>query len=526
MPMQWNPCGKTYRTVFFLLPFCTSFFIFGWGLSAQVNQAGRISDAPHAAPLNPSDLHIPDTLGYVVDTRLPTTPAAGVPLVVHIQEVHADEAAQRSLSGILEHLVQRYGLTLVLVEGGSGSVDLSYLRRFGSPEHRRDVAERYLTRGLISGEEYLQLTSDYPLHLFGVEEPALYRENFKALQHTEALKPLLAPVLADVRQTVDALMPALYPDAALKLVQQTQAFDEGRLGLGEYAAALGALAAAHKISAEPYPSLKTFLRVNRLEQQLRRPGVTPEQRARLDAQLQHAADGINTLELSRELQALASALRTALLEGEPARRLDAIARRLELIEKLVARSLGPEEAERLSTLDAEALPSEWSRTLNDLLAQPRHWATASGRGPHGGAASVGGRDVAPIGDVGEGATGAARGAPHHLPARDFQRLTELQAALPVLRRFYDVAAQRDAAMVERTLTQLGQCHDPLVALITGGFHSPGITRALQARGVPVVVVAPARTGAFNEHRYQTILRCKQGLGGCEELETPREDQHE
>ena len=44
-------------------------------------------------------------------------------------------------------------------------------------------------------------------------------------------------------------------------------------------------------------------------------------------------------------------------------------------------------------------------------AQPRHWATASGRGPHGSAVSLGGRDVAPIGDVGEGATGSARGAP-------------------------------------------------------------------------------------------------------------------
>lgn len=53
-------------------------------------------------------------------------------------------------------------------------------------------------------------------------------------------------------------------------------------------------------------------------------------------------------------------------------------------------------------------------------AQPRHWAPiaslceAKHGGPHGRAIPSGGRDVAPLGSIGEGATGSARGAPRSL----------------------------------------------------------------------------------------------------------------
>ena len=51
--------------------------------------------------------------------------------------------------------MQTYSLKKVLVEGGIGNVDLSYLTRGVSPERVKDVAERYLKEGKISGEEFL-----------------------------------------------------------------------------------------------------------------------------------------------------------------------------------------------------------------------------------------------------------------------------------------------------------------------------------------------------------------------------------
>src|SRR3989338_2747737 len=47
----------------------------------------------------------------------------------------------------------------------------------------------------------------------------------------------------------------------------------------------------------------------------------------------------------------------------------------------------------------------------DMKSQPRHWATAFGRGPHGGAGAFGWAGCRPHRGGCAGATGCARGAP-------------------------------------------------------------------------------------------------------------------
>ena len=87
----------------------------------------------------------------------------------------------------------------------------------------------------------------------------------------------------------------------------------------------------------------------------------------------------------------------------------------------------------------------------DAYRQPRHWATASGHGPHGSATPSGGRDVAPIEAGGEGTVGSARGAPHALPANQ-ERVLEWFVALAQRRGLPLLIHCRDA-------------YDPLLALL-------------------------------------------------------------
>ena len=132
-------------------------------------------------PLTVSDFFVPAGAGFVIDRIEPAPSAHTAPVLIHIQEAHANPEAQRHIIRILEDLIAHHGLRLILVEGGSGDVGLADLRAVAAPEQRRQVAEKYLDLGVISAEEYLDLVSDHPLTLWGVEEPALYDQNFEAL---------------------------------------------------------------------------------------------------------------------------------------------------------------------------------------------------------------------------------------------------------------------------------------------------------------------------------------------------------
>ncbi len=71
--------------------------------------------------------------------------------IILIQEAHVDYNAQKAIAEILKSLIQKENLRLILVEGGWGDVALTYLRNYGTPEGRLQVAERYLKDGKNSG---------------------------------------------------------------------------------------------------------------------------------------------------------------------------------------------------------------------------------------------------------------------------------------------------------------------------------------------------------------------------------------
>lgn len=461
-----------------------------------------------------ADITIPDDLGYVIETHPASDPAR--PLIVHIQEAHVNPEARRHIAGILAHLVEQQGLRLILVEGGAGEVGLSPLRDLSSLEGRREVAERYLALGLLSGEEYLDLVSDQPLTLWGIEDEALYQRHVETFLALEPLREALVPVMASLRNIVDARQTQLYPADLKALETKVRAFEEERIGLAEYAEHLVQTAVRHAIPESASPHVARLLRVQQLEEALDpavvhreqvalvkalSPRVAPEQLegltvlatrmkdmkeqlalreqfyaglARLAAEAGLSLDPYPHLsryltylqahrrltipELMRDLDALTLRLRHTLAETPDCRRLVTVAEQLDLLEKLVALRLSPLEYERVKTSFSPGMFSEWSEFVNR------------------------------------------------------EQAARLEAAVPVLRRFYEVAEARDEALAARTVEKLAGTQERLVAVITGGFHSPALTRRLTEQGFGVMVVTPNVSQPTDERLYQAALKYKQGRG--------------
>ncbi|MBI4323546.1 MAG: hypothetical protein HY596_04630 [Candidatus Omnitrophica bacterium] len=480
-----------------------------------------------AAPL--ANLTIPAELGYVVETHPPATP--GAPTIIHVQEAHTNPEAQQHLIGILQRLIQEHGLKLILVEGGEGDVSLSYLRSYGPLENRKQVAEKYLKLGILSAEEYLDIASDAPLILWGVEQQDLYDRNVQAFLEVESLRERLAPIVASARQAVDALEPRLFDPAVRELDAKVRAFADHQMGLAEHVEFLAGLAARTGVATGDLPHVTRFRAIRHLEESIQPEGVQTEQQAflrqlkrqvdaasfneflarakamqegtvrrevfyaQLEDLAQHAHIALDTYPrlarylsyvnesaqlkptlLAGELDQLAERLRQRLLSTPASRQLRLISEQFDLVEKLIELKLSPEEYQRVQELALAGLALHWTNFLTQQL-------TLQG-----------------------------------LPAPDFTRLSELSTALPTLQQFYEAAQARDEALAARAVDKLTQAREPLAVLITGGFHAPEITQRLTDRGVGVVAVVPKVTHTSDDRLYRAVLKYKSGHGSFEDVQ--------
>ncbi len=84
-------------------------------------------------------------------------------------------------------------------------------------------------------------------------------------------------------------------------------------------------------------------------------------------------------------------------------------------------------------------------------------------------------------------------------------LEVLLGALPTQERFYELAHARDTILAENTLKKLAERPVPVTALITGGFHTPGLARYFKDRNIAYAVILPAAKEEFDESLYKARL---------------------
>ena len=103
-------------------------------------------------------------------------------VIINIQDAHSKLGAQESITKILDNLVKNYNLNLIALEGASDLVDTSIVSSFPIEEVRKKTGRYLLKEGKISAGEFYSMISDDPVKLYGVDDPALYKENLEVFK--------------------------------------------------------------------------------------------------------------------------------------------------------------------------------------------------------------------------------------------------------------------------------------------------------------------------------------------------------
>jgi len=473
--------------------------------------------------LHVSDLFVPGELGSVSQLHAATGSSTPSKQVILIQDAHVNYQAQQHLAAILERLATTYGVRLILVEGGEGDVSLSYLRDRGSPKARQTVGEEYLKTGMISGEEYLDIVSEQPLILWGIDDPARYREHFNLFLEVEHAQASVSQQLQQLRQLAQTLKERTVGEA-LKAFEAKQAqFDADQLPLEEYAKFLVGHAAGKGLSLADAPNLERVVAVTSIEatvnfeqahaeqgqviaklrtvasaeelahltetaQQLHTDQAATEtfyqELSKLITQHQIDLGGLPNLAgylryiqlktelepraLVTELTLVASAIKARLAASASEKELTELADRVMLVQHLMQLTWTPDDYLTYQAHAEQYKPSQW---LPQLRAHAERLGVAW-TGPSDPAAldAASGRAVA----------------------------------------FYEVAKARDTEMVRRALTAMDAKGERTAALIAGGFHTDDIRDLLIAQGIEVAVITPESSDEDDHDRYSRILKFKYG----------------
>jgi hypothetical protein len=222
------------------------------------------------------------TVGLYADVGTFHPPSPGEHRVlIHIQDLHEVEEAQRNISAVLNQLSTGLGGPkglLVGLEGAAGGFHTAEFRGLVSPALLRRTANRFLKAGLLSGPEYFSLTTDRPLRLWGTEKVDLYESNIRALTGSFSGQEEDDAGMKTVQLHLSRVKAKVYPPALKKMDEVQTRYDEGQVGLTAYATHITDGVPEENIG----PNLHLFLKAAALEGDLPFHRVSQDQKRLLE----------------------------------------------------------------------------------------------------------------------------------------------------------------------------------------------------------------------------------------------------
>ncbi len=442
--------------------------------------------------------------------------SADAPFIIHIQDAHGLEDAQRNMASIIETVnrgLEGVHPLVVGVEGAAGGFDFAPYRNFPDPDITRDIASYFLKQGFIGAPEFVGLSATNPPALWGVEDVSLYEGNIRALKDSIPAKEAAENMMRGLKSRTGRLKAKIYSEELQLFDRHFSGYKNRTEGLGGYVRYLMGVRPAETKK----PNLSLLVRALSLEDKLDFRQVEMERLRLVEALVK---------KLSQD--------QTALLVQESLRHRAAqtsYADYYQFLKNLCKRNgidltaYGPLNDYVDYVLLAETI--DRNKLLDELLGLERSAQDDLARTPEQKRLVAANRNILLLeklfshtmtmadwveydGDK-ERALGvdqeldalaAAAGLPPE-PQTGRNPLTS-----DFIRPFEDFcrsATLRNAAMTNNLLKRIDQTGSRCAVLVAGGFHSDGLTEIFRRKDISYMVVTPKIAEVPKDNNYLDVF---------------------
>ncbi len=444
--------------------------------------------------------------GSVRDVYL--SPLKDAPFIVHIQDGHGIEEAQRNISSMIEIMGQEPKIQLVGLEAAWGPFSLQPYRDYPDANITKEIADFFLKKGLIAGPEYAGLVLSKSPDFFGAEDKTLYDANVLALKTAYKNKQTVQTQMGVVLNNVAALKSVLYSEQLKIFDAHFEGYHSEKEKLAVYVRYLVEINEVVR-AVSSVPNLELLVRALDEEDRLNFKLVEKERRDLVE----QLANKLNVQQM-QDLVAKSVDYRAGRVGyGDYHSHLIDVCRQhgigvgqwahlnryisyVMLADKIDKNGL----LEEMDALD-RSIPERLAKTAAEkklvsvvydltLMAKllrhemaPTDWAAYEKR----------------VGEI------------HRLG----DRLNELDPtgkweslSAKTLKPFEDFcryATQRNNALTDNLLRRMGETQAKSAVLVAGGFHTEGLSALLRQKQVSYVVVTPKITEIPRDNKYLDLL---------------------
>lgn len=515
MPRKFKPAIKSIALVLAL-----SFLLM------EVAQAAPFEAAP-ASQLSPIQMLSQDPTRFEAPMDFTTLreihKGGSGTFIIHIQDAHVNFSGQQNLANALDEIMTKYKVTLVLVEGGSVEGTLNPIKRLGTPETIRRVAKSFLMEGKISGEEYLNLVSEHPMRIMGIEDYDLYMRSIETYAELAGKRQAILDYLRKIQMALEKVKKKIYPEEIIAYERQktTGNGSNGQNGNGSFEASfkeLLRLAAARELDIKDLPNVQKLIALNEkeklidfklanleqgilveeistrgggedlktyLEKLNKMKGQKVSQFAYFQNTLNIAKE--NNIDLSKfsnfmrygeylkdfteldlesvldELSRLEERLYGSLLTAKDQKLTRAIDRFMYLLNAAYNIQMSTKEFNLFKVNEPDFGTVRYLAFINRKLAENGYF-----------------EDLIPYTDV-------------------------LEEGEKSLGAFYDSVTKRDFAFIANTERILKEQNQQVAVLVSGGYHTPHLKKLFKEKAYSYAVLTPMVTTETNQKKYERIL---------------------
>jgi len=454
------------------------------------------SFAPKSAALLFSQARLPSELGQLKQSF---APEGHLPGFIIVQDAHDIPDAQRSVQGIIEFFHREYGVRLVGLEGASGPLDTTLFRAFPDRGALQSVFEDYLSRGEISGALLTAILGPQDIRYYGLEDSRFYEKDIDAYLDALEARSAREKELGEARAALETLKKEKYSTELLDLDHTLTGFDARQIELAGLLYKIEKM--SHKKGAEirksDYPNLRNVLDHLKVPSEKEFLGLRAELRAaaaKIEKDLRDpdALRQFHEKDQAYETERISAGEFAAFLMDDAGRR----SVKLALSQALRDHA---ENFRWLKQMEGSHFFSEleaYTRAAKEKLFRSALEKQIDALSQQLGLLEKTVRLELSRDEWKKGKEAAAK-----TPGAGFEETRALEARIAALagtltssdspsRKFYELAQQREKAMLENMGRRMAEEKAPAAIIVTGGFHSEGLMAALEERGAPYLLVTP------------------------------------
>ncbi len=443
-------------------------------------------------------------------------------LIIHIQDAHCNYEAQTNISKILENFSKTYNINLVSVEGADGFIDTSWFKAFPDAEIRKEVADYFMKKGEITGAEFLSITEDYPIKLYGAENRDLYIKNLNAFTSTYPQKEEIEKYLLGIKTILGKLKGYIYTRKLKDFDNTIEKYKDKDVTLSDYANILSVKLKRHNIDLKSYSDFAKLIYTLVYEDKIDFKVVDRERAELIDKlskklpkeKLQDLVvksfsfktgkvtaaeyysylkeltkeNGINLTKtypnlanyviytrlyekidnekLFEELDTIKNAIKNKLFKNEDQRTLSKCWDNVNILLGLINIKLSNKEFDYYRAHKRNFDPTFFTNFIQSKIDM------------------------------------------YNLSYSIEEPSRIIKENLPKLEKFYEIATKRDRTLVNNTMKFMDKEKVNAAVLITGGFHTEGIKHVLEEKDISYVVVCPNITKDVESPYIQVLTNQK------------------